>query len=102
MLTRADFAGVSITSPSYRQTVSKIVLKARLACSQAPLNPEDFILTVEAWTEALAFADVPEEKLNRYYLIALKTRESTFPLGVSEIIAVWDVNKRPSFMAPAK
>ena len=75
---------------------------SRLCKSLPALSPDELTLSVEAWAQALMFAKVPLGKLERYYLIALQSRESTFPLGVDEIIAVWQANQYPSFMSPPK
>ena len=66
-----------------------LISKARLASNQDLLEAGSVLeqTTLAVWLEALE--DVPLNKLNECYLAAIKKHSNSFPLGVSEIAAVW-------------
>lgn len=76
-----------------------IVLKARLGSSSQALNPDEFTLAVFTWAEVL-FGEVPIESLDASYLKAMRTRRSSFPLGVSEICAAYSGNLEDDYRGP--
>jgi hypothetical protein len=63
-------------------------VKIRLACSLPAFDTQELAAAVEAWCEILAEA-VPVERLNDCYLFAIRNRNSTFPLAVTEITTAW-------------
>ncbi len=65
-----------------------LILKTRLAFSLPSLDASEFPIAVEAWCEILSDV-VPVERLQGCYLHAIKHRESTFPLAVTEILTAW-------------
>lgn len=67
-----------------------MILKVRMAHSLPALNVEEFAAMTEAWCEVLA-PIVPPDRLNDCYLHAMRTRESTFPLAVTEVLTAWRV-----------
>lgn len=68
--------------------MGRLILKTRLAFSLPSLDVHEFPAAVEAWCEILANT-VPVERLNDCYLFAIKDRNSTFPLAVTEILTAW-------------
>ena len=75
-------------------------MKIRLVCSLPALERDELAVAVEAFSEVL-YGSVPAERLNDCYLYAVKHRDSTFPLAVTEIIHAWrailaeEVARRP-------
>lgn len=79
-------------------------MKTRLACSLPALETQELAAAVEAWCEIL-FGTVPIARLNESYLLAMRTRSSTFPLAATEMIeaskkiaAESDSKRRPACM----
>ena len=93
----------STVSMAWIQTVGKIVLKARLACSQPALEAEDFAAATGAWVEVLSYA-VPLAEVQACYLHAMAHRTGSFPLAASELCAAWTELKetRQARLAPPK
>jgi hypothetical protein len=44
-------------------------------------------MAVETWAEVLA--EIPVDELQNYYVITMRNRDSTFPLGADEILTRW-------------
>lgn len=73
----------------YLAAVGGLLVKARVACGQPPLDPDiEFIPACATWAEIL-FGVVPYARLTDAYMHALRTRKSTFPLNVSELCEAW-------------
>lgn len=53
-----------------------------------PLEPEDFILRISAWTDVL-FGTVPRERLKDAYDRAKADHRSTFPINAYEVKIAW-------------
>ena len=88
LLQQETSRATSNISGAYRTIVGKLILKTRLAYSLPSLDTQEFPAAVEAWCEIL-FGSVPPERLNDCYIHAVKTRASTFPLAVTEILTAW-------------
>lgn len=79
-------------------------MKTRLACSLPAFETQELAAAVEAWCEIL-YGAVPVERLNDAYVLAMRTRNSTFPLAATEVIEASkriaseiDAQRRPSCM----
>lgn len=73
----------------YLAAVGGLLVKARVACGQPPLDPDiEFLPACVTWAEIL-FGVVPYARLADAYMHALRTRKSTFPLNVSELCEAW-------------
>lgn len=68
--------------------MARLIVKIRLAFSLPAFETEELAAAVETWCEIL-FDAVPPERLNESYLYAVKTRTSTFPLAVTELLTAW-------------
>ena len=65
-----------------------MIIKIRLVCSLPALNTQEFAAAIEAFCEVLHGA-VPVERLNECYLYAVRHRNSTYPLAVTELIEAY-------------
>lgn len=63
-------------------------MKIRLAFSLPAFETAELAAAVETWCELL-FDAVPPDRLNDCYLYAVKHRDSTFPLAVTELLTAW-------------
>lgn len=84
--------------------MARLIVKTRLACSLPAFETQELAAAVEAWCEIL-FGSVPLERLNDAYLLAMRTRSSTYPLAATEVIEASkriaseiDAKRRPSCM----
>lgn len=73
---------------SYAAKVSEILEKTR-AGSPSQLLDEEFKFVVGTWVEAFA-GIIPEHRLNDCYLHAARTRDSSFPMSVTDMCAAWN------------
>jgi hypothetical protein len=78
----------SSTSATYRGAVGRLIIKIRLVCSLPAFDRIELAAAIEAFCEVLAGV-VPEERLNDAYLYAIRHRDSTYPLAVTEIVEAW-------------
>jgi hypothetical protein len=92
------------TSADYRTAVARMIVKTRLACSLPAFETQELAAAVEAWCEIL-YGVVPVERINDAYLLAMRSRNSTFPIAATEVIeaskkiaAEIDAKRRPACM----
>jgi hypothetical protein len=79
-------------------------VKTRLACSLPAFETQELAAAVEAWCEVL-YGTVVIDRLNEAYLLAMRTRSSTYPLAATELIEASkkiaveiDAKRRPACM----
>ena len=65
-----------------------MIVKIRLVCSLPAFDTVELAGAIEAFCEVL-HGTVPEDRLNECYLYAIRHRDSTFPLAVTEIVEAW-------------
>lgn len=68
--------------------MGEILTKSRAGAAQQ-LSDEEFQFALASWLEVL-FGVVPEQRLNDCYLLAMRTRASTFPLAPNELCVAWN------------
>lgn len=78
----------SNTSPTYRAEVGRLIVKIRLVCSLPAFDKVELAGAIEAFCEVL-HGVVPESRLNDCYVYAIRHRNSTYPLAVTEIVEAW-------------
>ena len=79
---------MSNTSMTYRAAVGRVIVKIRLVCSLPAFDTVELAGAIEAFCKVL-HGVVPEDRLNDCYLHAIRRRNSTYPLAVTEIVESW-------------